>query len=87
MSGLNNCRVAGIGFDLGAEYNLTTVHFWNYFGEAFDVDDIAFTLFNALNVNVGALNFAPALGGPGTSDSIPIAAQNAVLAFPSNVRM
>ena len=72
-------------FDFGVEYDLSTLHFWNYHTESFDVDNIAFTFFNAANVQVGALNAAPALGGGG-SDAIPIFAENYALNFPSNVR-
>ncbi len=32
-----------LDFDLGLEYDLTELHFWNYFGESFDVDNINFT--------------------------------------------
>jgi hypothetical protein len=74
-----------LDFDFGVEYDLTTLHFWNYHTENFDVDNIAFTFFNAAHVQVGTLNSSPALGGGG-SDAIPIFAQDYALNFPSNVR-
>jgi hypothetical protein len=83
---VNNVPSLELVFDLQVEYDLTTLHFWNYFTEGFDVDNIAFTFFDSANVNVGSLSFAPALGGPGTSDSVPILAEHALLAFPSNVQ-
>jgi hypothetical protein len=74
-------------FDLGVEHDLSTLHFWNYHTESFDVDDIDFTFFDASNVLVGSLfNIAPALGGSSSSDSTPIFAENYDLSFPSKVR-
>lgn len=68
-------------FDFQAEYDISTLHFWNYDGESYDVDNIDFTFFNAENVQVGALSVAPALGtSPG------ITAQDIILAAPLNVR-
>ncbi len=68
-------------FDFGIEYNTSTLHFWNYTGEGFDVDNVAFTFFNAANVQVGTLGVTPALGSsPG------IRAQDIPLAAPLNVR-
>ena len=68
-------------FDFGQQYDLTTLHFWNYTSESFDVDNIDFTLFDDLNVNVGALSMTPALGSaPG------IAAEDSVLIAPLNLR-
>jgi hypothetical protein len=72
-----------LDFDFGAEYDLTTLHFWNYFSENFDVDNVAFTFFNSSNVNVGVLNVTPALGGAGGN---PIFAEDYALSFPSNAR-
>lgn len=69
-------------FDLGISYDITTLHFWNYTGEGFDVDNIDFTFFNAAGVEVGALSLEPALGtSPG------ITAQDIALAAPLNVAM
>lgn len=70
-------------FDFGVEYDLTTLHFWNYFAEAFDVDNVTFTFFDSANANVGSLNVTPALGGAGGN---PIFAEDYALSFPSNVR-
>ena len=74
-------------FDLGTEYDLTTLHFWNYHSEAFDVDNIDFTFYNASNNLVGSLfNIIPALGGSSSSDSTPIFAENYSLSFPDKAR-
>ena len=68
-------------FDFGVQYDLSTLHFWNFPGEGFDVDNIDFTFFDASNTQVGALSVAPALGSsPG------IRAQDIVLAAPLNVQ-
>ena len=73
-------------FDFQLEYDLTTLHFWNYHTEGFDVDNINFNFYDASNALVGSLlNVVPALGGGG-SDSIPIFAQDYLLSFPSRVR-
>jgi hypothetical protein len=68
-------------FDFGIEYDLTTLHFWNYNAEGFDVDNIEFTFFNQSNVQVGALSIIPDLGSAGG-----ITAQDILLAAPLNVR-
>jgi hypothetical protein len=68
-------------FDFGIEYDINTLHFWNYTEEGFDVDRVAFTFFDASNSNVGSLEIFPALGSsPG------ITAQDITLAAPLNVR-
>ena len=68
-------------FDFQTQYDLTTLHFWNYTGEGFDVDNIDFTFFDATNSEVGTLTITPALGtSPG------ITAQDIVLAAPLNVQ-
>lgn len=68
-------------FNFGLQYDLSTLHFWNYTGEGFDVDNIDFTFFDASNAQVGALSVSPALGSsPG------IRAQDIVLAAPLNVQ-
>ena len=68
-------------FDFGLEYDITTLHFWNYTSEDYDVDNVSFTFFNAANTLVGALNVQPALGSsPG------IAAQDIPLGAPLNVQ-
>lgn len=68
-------------FDFNQEYDLNTLHFWNYTGEGFDVDNIDFTFFNAAEVEVGNLMIMPDLGtSPG------IKAQDIALAAPLNVQ-
>jgi hypothetical protein len=73
-------------FDLGQELDLTTLHFWNYFGESFDVDNIELTFFDSTMTNIGGQSVTPALGGPATSDSTPIFAENIPLAGALNVQ-
>ena len=71
-------------FDFLIEYDLQTLHFWNYFGEAYDVDEIDFTFFDAGRNLVGTLlDVMPALGGAGGN---PIFAEDLPLSFPSKVR-
>jgi hypothetical protein len=68
-------------FDFGQGFDITTLHFWNYTGESYDVDDIQFTFFDTSNAEVGSLSVQPDLGSsPG------IAAQDIPLAAPLNVR-
>ncbi|WDE13688.1 PEP-CTERM sorting domain-containing protein [Thalassomonas haliotis] len=70
-----------LDFDFGMEYNLTTLHFWNYFGEGYDVDNIDFNFFDAGHNLVGSLlNVMPALG------STALSAEDYALSFPSNVQ-
>ena len=67
-------------FDFKQEYDISTLHFWNYTGEGFDVDNIDFTFFNASSTQVGTLSIQPLLGSsPG------IRAQDINLAAPLNV--
>jgi hypothetical protein len=73
-----------LAFDLGAEYDLTTLHFWNYTIEDHDVDKVTFTFFDALKNPVGALDVEPALGG--RLGNNPIVAESYTLSFPTNVR-
>ncbi len=73
-----------LDFDFGVEYDLTTLHFWNYFAESFDVDNIDFGFFDASMSFAGELlNVGPALGGGGSN---PILAEDYALSFPSKVR-
>ncbi len=68
-------------FDFNGRYDISTLHFWNYTSENYDVDNIDFTFFDAGNVQVGALSISPALGSsPG------IRAQDILLPAPLNVR-
>lgn len=68
-------------FDFGQAYDIQTLHFWNYDGEAFDVDNVSFKFFDVGNQQVGALDIQPALGS-----SPAIYAQDIELAAPLNVR-
>lgn len=73
-----------LDFDLGTEYDLQTLHFWNYFSEGFDVDNIDFMFFDSLGNFVGSLlGVSPALGGSGSN---PIFAEDLPLSFPSKVQ-
>ena len=73
-----------LDFDFGAEYDLGLLHFWNYYGESYDVDNIDFTFFDASKNLVGSLlGVSPALGGGGSN---PIYAEDYALNFPSNVQ-
>ncbi|SET94049.1 hypothetical protein SAMN04487962_1535 [Marinobacter segnicrescens] len=70
-----------LDFDFGQEYDISTLHFWNYTGEDYDVDEIDFTFFSASNAQVGTLEVFPDLGSsPG------ITAQDIILAAPLNVQ-
>lgn len=68
-------------FDFRQQYDLTTLHFWNYNGETFDVDTIEFTFFDETKTQVGALTINPALGA-----SPAIFAEDIALAAPLNVQ-
>jgi hypothetical protein len=68
-------------FDFQQEYDISTLHFWNYDGEDYDVDNVNFTFFNGANAQVGTLSAMPALGS-----SPAIFAEDIVLAAPLNVR-
>lgn len=68
-------------FDFGQSYDISTLHFWNYTGEDFDVDNIDFTFFDQNNSQVGALSILPSLGtSPG------ILSEDINLAAPLNVQ-
>ncbi len=68
-------------FDFHQEYDISTLHFWNYTSESYDVDNVDFTFFNSSNQQVGQLSISPALGSaPG------IMAEDIVLAAPLNVQ-
>ncbi len=68
-------------FDFQQEYDISTLHFWNYDSESYDVDNVAFTFFNSANIQVGTLSATPALGS-----SPAIFAEDISLAAPLNVR-
>jgi len=68
-------------FDFQTQYDLTTLHFWNYTSENYDVDLIDFTFFDSTRTMVGNLSITPDLGSsPG------IRAQDIALAAPLNVQ-
>lgn len=67
-------------FDFPISCNISTLHFWNYDGEAFDVDNAAFSFYGSANQLLGTLAIAPALGGYPA-----IYAQHIPLAAPLNV--
>ncbi len=68
-------------FDFQRNYDITTLHFWNYTGESYDVDNVDFTFFNSAQAEVGSLSITPSLGtSPG------IRAEDIPLAAPLNVR-
>ena len=68
-------------FDLGISYDISTLHFWNYTGENYDVDNIDFVFYGPNGNQVGTLSVQPDLGSsPG------IASQDIPLAAPLNVR-
>lgn len=68
-------------FDFKQAYDITTLHFWNYTAENFDVDNIDFTFYGTNKQKQGELSIMPALGtSPG------ITAQNIVLDAPLNVQ-
>ena len=68
-------------FNFGEEYDVSTLHFWNYNGEGFDVDNIDFVFANGAGGQVGTLSVAPALGS-----SPAIFAEDIALAAPLNVQ-
>ena len=70
-------------FDFRKPYNLSTLHFWNYTGESYDVDNIDFTFFDKDYIQVGKLSIQPSLGISGDSG---IAAENINLSVPPNVQ-
>lgn len=70
-----------LDFEFESSFDITTVHFWNFTSEGFDVDDIAFAFFNSANSQVGEISLQPDLGSsPG------IRAQDIPLAAPLNVK-
>ena len=73
-----------LDFDFGEEYDLSMLHFWNYFSEGFDVDEIDFTFYDSDGSFVGELlDVEPELGGAGGN---PIFAEDYALSFPSEVQ-
>ncbi len=72
-------------FDFGTEYDLLTLHFWNYHQEGYDVDNVAFTFFNSAGEQVGGLEVEPRLGNSSGTDADPLFAEDYELDFPGNV--
>lgn len=75
-----------LDFDLGFEYDLKAMYFWNYHSENYDVDQIVFKFYDAASVFVGQLSASPKLGNQDGSDGTPITPEEYLLAFPTNVR-
>ena len=73
-----------LDFDFQAEYDLTTLHFWNYLTNQYSVDTIVFTFYDAARNQVGTLTESPRLGRNGASG--PIIPEDYTLNFPSRVR-
>lgn len=79
--------VLELDFDLLTEYDLTTLHFWNYHSEGWDVDNVDFSFYDAARNPVGTLaGVEPALGNATGSDGTLIFAEDFALSFPSKVR-
>jgi hypothetical protein len=68
-------------FDFLVSYDIETLHFWNYTGEGFDVDEVVFTFFDALGDEIGSETVNPALGSAGG-----IRAEDIPLVSPLNTR-
>lgn len=49
-------------FEFNDEYFLTSIHFWNYFTEQFDVDQIDFVFYSAAEIEVGRQTVNPSMG-------------------------
>lgn len=68
-------------FDFGQIYNISTLHFWNYTGEDYDVDNIDFQFFDSEMDLLGNLSISPSLGtSPG------ILAEDIELSAPINIQ-
>ena len=68
-------------FDLQGAYVLESVHFWNYSGESYDVDNVDFIFTDDLSNQVGAFSFSPEL-----SESNSTASQTIEIDFDEPVR-
>jgi len=68
-------------FNFGQAYDLTTLHFWNFTGESYDVDNIDFTFYDSSNALLGNLSIMPELGS-----ASGILAQDISLPAPLNVQ-
>jgi hypothetical protein len=86
-----NCHVwnsAGpVVFDMHLleDHDLTLVHFWNYSGETFDVDDVSISFRDAQGIEVASFDFSPGLSQT-FADGYPIYAQDFALTGVSGVR-
>lgn len=70
-----------LDFDFGQSYDVTTLHFWNYTSESYDVDDISFQFYDSFMNLQGELSVMPELGSsPG------ISAQDIELIAPLNIQ-
>ncbi|MFG0305780.1 MAG: GC-type dockerin domain-anchored protein [Phycisphaerales bacterium JB040] len=71
-----------VDFDLGDSYDLTTMHFWNYYTETYDVDNIDMVFYNESGVEIGQ----PIGIQPQMSSGNPVVAEHIAVDFPSGVR-
>lgn len=72
-------------FDFRVNYDISTLHFWNYTSEPYDVDNIDFVFFDDTMNNVGSLSVAPQTGiRPGILPRIRV--QDIALSAPLNIR-
>ncbi|MDJ0852957.1 MAG: hypothetical protein QNK04_31690 [Myxococcota bacterium] len=67
-------------FDLGGSYDLEYFHFWNYFSEGFDADDVSVSFRDAKGTEVAVLDFSP------ETSQTPIFAQDIALEGANAVR-
>jgi len=71
-----------VDFDLGDTYDLTTMHFWNYYTETYDVDNIDMIFYNEAGVEIGQpIGLQPQISGGN-----PVVAEHIAVAFPPGVR-
>jgi hypothetical protein len=62
-----------LGMTFNQDYDLSAFHFWNYFGESFDVDSIDLTYLDNGGNSLGSDLFSPALGQhPSLAESFAI---------------
>jgi len=73
-----------LDLDLGDAFDLSTMHFWNYNGEGFDVDEIDMIFYDDALNEIGRIDdLTPALGSNAGGG---IVAENISLEFPAGVR-
>jgi hypothetical protein len=68
-------------FEFDVSYDIDTLHFWNYTGESFDVDQVDFTFFDSVGAEIGSRTILPALGS-----ASGIEAEDIPLLSPLNTR-